>query len=174
MSIIRSIVGCAGDHDAYQCMTGWSRRTLQSAGGYPSVGSVVAKLQGSVDRSVPPVIGLAAPTRERRWSDSGSPGFLGAAYAPFKPFMTGATPSENTQKLVGAYETNGSLSSAFLTAVNNAATTLLGASTWHPVVWARPFTPPPGSSEPSRVGSKAAVTGHRVPDLAVSLRSRRI
>jgi hypothetical protein len=104
LAVIRSIVGNAGDHDAYQCMTGWRRNALPSVGGYPSVGSVVAKIQGPIDRSVPPAMGLAAPTRERRWSDSGSPGFLGAAYAPFKPFMTGATPSEGTQKLVGAYE----------------------------------------------------------------------
>jgi hypothetical protein len=104
MAVIRSVVGCVDDHDAYQCMTGWRRTALRSAGGYPSVGSVVAKLQGPIHPAVPPAVGLAAPTRERRWSDSGSPGFLGAAYAPFKPFMTGATPSENTQKLVGAYE----------------------------------------------------------------------
>ena len=102
-SIIRSVVGCAGDHDAYQCMTGWKRSALMTAGGYPSVGSVVAKLQGPVDAAIPTAIGLAAPTRERRWSDSGSPGFLGGAYAPFKPFMTDDRPSD-TQKLVGKYE----------------------------------------------------------------------
>lgn len=103
-SIIRSVVGCAGDHDAYQCMTGWKRSALQSGGGYPSVGSVLWKLQGAIDPAVPPVVGLAAPTQERRWSDSGSPGFLGASYSPFKPFMTGARPSADTQKLVGSYE----------------------------------------------------------------------
>lgn len=103
-SIIRSVVGCAGDHDAYQCMTGWRRNALQSIGGYPSIGSVAAKLHGPIDPAVPPAVGLAAPTRERRWSDSGSPGFLGAPYAPFKPFMAGDKPSESTQKLVGKYE----------------------------------------------------------------------
>ncbi len=103
-AVLRSVVGNAGDHDAYQCMTGWRRNELASVGGYPSIGSVAARLHGPVDRSVPPAVGLAAPTRERRWSDSGSPGFLGAAYAPFKPFMTGDKPSEGTQKLVGAYE----------------------------------------------------------------------
>jgi hypothetical protein len=103
-AVIRSVVGCAGDHDGYQCMTGWPRRALAGVGGYPGIGSVAWKMQGAVDRAVPPAVGLAAPTRERRWSDSGSPGFLGAAYAPFKPFMTGDRPSEGTQKLVGAYE----------------------------------------------------------------------
>jgi len=103
-AVIRSVVGCAGDHDAYQCMTGWPRRALSGVGGYPGMGSVAWKLQGPLDRAVPPAVGLAAPTRERRWSDSGSPGFLGAPYAPFKPFMTGDRPSEGTQRLVGAYE----------------------------------------------------------------------
>ncbi len=76
-AVVRSVVGCAGDHDAYQCMTGWRRNALQGVGGYPSVGSVTAKLQGWAHPAVPPAIGLAAPTVERRWSDSGSPGFLG-------------------------------------------------------------------------------------------------
>ncbi len=103
LTIIRSLVGNAGDHDAYQCMTGWRRNALAASGGYPSIGSVVWKLQGHTDRSVPPAIGLAAPTIERRWSDSGAPGFLGAAYGPFKPFMTGEG-REASQKIVGTYE----------------------------------------------------------------------
>ena len=42
-------------------------------------------MQGPVDPSVPPFVGLAAPTQHMPWSDSGTPGFLGAAYGPFKP-----------------------------------------------------------------------------------------
>ncbi|MBM3460251.1 MAG: DUF1501 domain-containing protein, partial [Armatimonadetes bacterium] len=103
LTIIRSLVGNSPDHDAYQCMTGWRRNALPTAGGYPGIGSVIHKLQGHVDRSVPPNIGLAAPTIERRWSDSGAPGFLGAAYSPFKPFMTGQG-REASQKVVGTYE----------------------------------------------------------------------
>ena len=38
-----------------------------------------------MDASVPPNVGLAKPTQHAPWSDSGGPGFLGAAYAPFKP-----------------------------------------------------------------------------------------
>lgn len=102
-AIIRSVVGCVDQHDSYHCMSGWTRRDLQAQGGYPSIGSVAARLLGPVQRSVPAVVGLAAPSRERRWSDSGSPGFLGAAYAPFKPFLTGEG-NEQTQKLVGTYE----------------------------------------------------------------------
>jgi hypothetical protein len=84
-AVIRSVVGCEDKHDGFQCMTGWRTRDLSSVGGHPSIGSVVAKVQGAVDRSVPPFVGLAAPTKEIRWSDSGKPGFLGSAYAAFKP-----------------------------------------------------------------------------------------
>ena len=84
-AIIRSVVGATDRHDAFQCMTGWLVKELASMGGRPSLGSVVAKLQGPVEPSVPPFVGLAQPTKEIRWSDSGKPGFLGPSFAPFKP-----------------------------------------------------------------------------------------
>jgi hypothetical protein len=84
-AVIRSIVGATGGHDAVQCMTGWSPRDMAAMGGRPSLGSVVAKLQGPVDPSVPPFVGLATRTQHMPWSDAGQPGFLGTAYAPFKP-----------------------------------------------------------------------------------------
>jgi len=84
-AVIRSVVGCSGRHDAFQCQTGWRQQDLSSIGGRPSIGSAVAKLRGPVDPSVPPFVGLAKPTRHLPWSDSGEPGFLGSAYAPFKP-----------------------------------------------------------------------------------------
>ena len=83
--IIRSVVGCSGGHDPYVCFSGWRNNELRSIGGRPAIGSAVSKLLGPVDASVPPNVGLAKPTRHVPWSDSGTPGFLGAAYAPFKP-----------------------------------------------------------------------------------------
>jgi len=82
---IRSIVGCGGGHDAVQCMSGWKPNDLRSIGGRPAVGAAVSKLFGPVDASVPPNIGLAAPTRNKPWADSGTHGFLSSAHAPFKP-----------------------------------------------------------------------------------------
>ncbi len=82
---IRSVVGSTGHHDAFQCFTGWDPRSLSTAGGRPSLGSIVAKLQGPVDPSVPPFVGLAARTGHMPWSDPGKPGFLGSAYAAFRP-----------------------------------------------------------------------------------------
>jgi hypothetical protein len=83
--ILRAVVGAVDRHDAYQCMSGWVERDLAQLGSRPSLGSVVAKLQGPVDPSVPPFVGLAEPTRHVPWSDPGKPGFLGPAYAAFKP-----------------------------------------------------------------------------------------
>ncbi len=84
-AVIRSVVGCNGGHDSFQCLTGWHQNDLRSVGGRPAIGSAVAKLYGPVDPSVPPYVGLAAKTKHVPWSDSGRPGFLGSAYAPFKP-----------------------------------------------------------------------------------------
>ncbi len=84
-TVIRSVVGATGRHDAYQCMTGWAEKDMANMGGRPSLGAAMTRLQGPVDPSVPPFVGLAARTQHVPWSDAGSPGFLGASYAPFKP-----------------------------------------------------------------------------------------
>jgi hypothetical protein len=58
-AIIRSVVGATGQHDAWQCMTGWPARELQFLGGHPSIGSVASKVLGPVDPSLPAFVGLA-------------------------------------------------------------------------------------------------------------------
>jgi hypothetical protein len=78
-------VGATDRHEGFQCLTGWLPTDLASVGGRPSLGSVVSKLQGPVDLAVSPFVGLAERTAHQPWSDSGTPGFLGAAHAPFKP-----------------------------------------------------------------------------------------
>jgi uncharacterized protein DUF1501 len=84
-AVIRTVVGSDGDHDGYQCLSGWSRRAKNVTGGYPAIGPVLWKTQGPIDRAVPPAIGLAAPTQHMEWSEPGGPGYLGPAYAPFRP-----------------------------------------------------------------------------------------
>jgi hypothetical protein len=84
-ALIRSVVGASGRHDAEQCTTGWPLDSLKAVGGRPSIGSVLARLRGPVDPSVPPFVGLAAPTKAAAWSNPGSPGFLGPAYGAFNP-----------------------------------------------------------------------------------------
>src|SRR5215472_3376300 len=84
-TFIRSVVGARGGHDAIQCTTGRDQSAFRTMGGWPSMGSLLARMQGPVDPSVPPLVGLAAPTQHRPWSDSGAPGFLGTPFQAFRP-----------------------------------------------------------------------------------------
>jgi len=81
-AVIRSVVGSVDRHEPYQCHSGWTRENLASLGGRPSIGAAVSKLQGPVDRSVPPFVGLA---NAGVWKDPGHPGYLGPSYLPFQP-----------------------------------------------------------------------------------------
>jgi hypothetical protein len=83
LAIVRSIVGATGDHYSFQCMTGRSHQR-QPTGGWPEFGSVVAKLAGSTTPATPPYVGLS-PRMQHTPYNSGKPGFLGPAYAPFQP-----------------------------------------------------------------------------------------
>lgn len=75
-----------------------------------------------------------------------------------------------------AYDTAGSLSAGTLSTLTPAAQALMDATAGHLVVWHRPVKAKPTHVPPivAAPGSKAAVTSIRVPDLAVSLRSRRV
>ena len=84
-AFIRSVIGAKGGHDAYQCTTGFPQQSLAPIGGRPSIGSVLMKLQGAVDPSVPPFVGLAEKTQHGPWSDPGQTGFLGGTFGAFKP-----------------------------------------------------------------------------------------
>jgi hypothetical protein len=81
--VIRSVVGATGGHDAYQCMTG---RPLNPAptGGWPAAGAWVSKLQGPVNKSIPPHLSLCYKTDHAPWGYDGDGGFLGIAHSPFK------------------------------------------------------------------------------------------
>ena len=57
-AFINSIVGAHGGHDAQQCLTGRSPRNAPP-GGWPSIGSVMSRLQGPSNKSVPPFVGLS-------------------------------------------------------------------------------------------------------------------
>ena len=87
-AILRSIVGASGGHDAVQCLTGRSMAGAP-AGGWPSLGATLSKLQGPVDPSMPPFVGLSPKMDFTAWADAGSPGFLGVPHAPFKPSGAG-------------------------------------------------------------------------------------
>ena len=88
-TLIRTMSNCDDRHDAFQCLTGRLFKN-QAPGGWPSMGSIVGKLQGAIDPSVPPFVGLAPKMGHMEWARSGEPGFLGAPYAPFEPNKGGA------------------------------------------------------------------------------------
>lgn len=83
-SIIRSMVGASGGHDAVQCLTGRSPRGAPP-GGWPSIGSALAKIEGAANDAVPPFVGLSPKCGHTQWGDPGAPGFLGPAYSAFQP-----------------------------------------------------------------------------------------
>jgi hypothetical protein len=87
-AFIRSLVGSEGRHDAFQCVTGRTH-DRQPAGGWPSFGSHVSKLQGAVHPAVPPFVSLSPRMKTATWGDPGQPGFLGLTHAPFKPNTDG-------------------------------------------------------------------------------------
>lgn len=88
LTLIRSIVGATGDHYAFQCLTGRSHQK-QPPGGWPCLGSVLSKIQGPLNKSIPPFIGLSTKMGHMPWADAGTPGFLGVTHAPFKPSGSG-------------------------------------------------------------------------------------
>ena len=83
VAFIRSLVGSAGTHDAFQCQSGFEAKNLQSLGGRPALGSVVAKLQGSTSDATPSYVDLMQGRALVR--NSARPGFLGPAYQAFRP-----------------------------------------------------------------------------------------
>jgi hypothetical protein len=82
-AFIRSLVGSAGAHDAFQCQSGFPASDLRSIGGRPAAGAVVAKLRGSPEDPAPPFVDLMQGRPLVR--NSARPGFLGPKYNPFRP-----------------------------------------------------------------------------------------
>jgi hypothetical protein len=81
--IIRSLVDNAGDHDAYQCMTGRKKNPM-NPNYWPASGAWVSKAMGPVNQAMPPHMTMMYRTGEPRWGDPGTGGYLGLAHAPFR------------------------------------------------------------------------------------------
>jgi len=80
---IRSLVGAEGNHDAFQCMSGFSDKDLQSFGGRPAMGCVINRLFGTPQDDVPAFVDLMQGRPLAR--NSARPGFLGPANNAFRP-----------------------------------------------------------------------------------------
>ncbi len=83
-AIIRSLVGARDEHDASICQSGYNGSELRQNHA-PCLGSVLSRLQGPVDKTVPPFVGLAPKMGHMEWADPGQPGFLGLEHGPLKP-----------------------------------------------------------------------------------------
>ncbi len=82
-AFLRTVVGSAGAHDAFQCQSGFPADDLKSVGGRPALGAVVARLRSSPDDAVPSFVDLMQGRPQVR--NSARPGFLGPSYTPFRP-----------------------------------------------------------------------------------------
>jgi hypothetical protein len=81
--VIRSMVGAKDRHESFQCLTGRLNENLPR-GGWPELGAVVSRLEGTAREGVAPFMALS-PRMQHRPYNNGNPGFLGPAHAAFKP-----------------------------------------------------------------------------------------
>ncbi len=82
-TIIRSLIGARDEHDSHICMSGYTEaETRQNHN--PCLGSVLSKLKGPVQKTVPPFVGLSPKMGHMEWADPGDPGFLGLAHGPVR------------------------------------------------------------------------------------------
>ena len=84
-AIIRSLYGNLDQHASDMCLSGYPIGAKGRQDNHPSLGAVLSKIQGPVDRAIPAFVGLTTPTRHAPYSNPGIPGFLGAAHGPFQP-----------------------------------------------------------------------------------------
>ncbi len=82
--LIRSLVGCRNEHSPYSCYSGFTEAEFRQRN-LPCLGSFLSKLNGPVDRSVPPFVSLSLKTKHLPWASPGEPGFLGNAHSAFMP-----------------------------------------------------------------------------------------
>ena len=80
---LRSLVGAAGAHNAFQCQSGYEEKDLAFIGGRPAMGCVVSRLLSTSKDSAPAFVDLMQGRPLVR--NSARPGFLGAACSPFRP-----------------------------------------------------------------------------------------
>jgi hypothetical protein len=83
-AVIRSLVGARDEHHSQLCLSGYTRAEY-GQGRWPAMGSVVSRLQGPVQPTVPPFVSLSVKMSFPGWMDPGGPGFLGLQHGAFLP-----------------------------------------------------------------------------------------
>jgi hypothetical protein len=82
--LVRSLIGNQSDHDAVQVFNGHDPRRPRPSGGWPQLGSAVARIQGAAHPATPPFVSLCYTCSHGPYNEPG-PGFLGPALSPFRP-----------------------------------------------------------------------------------------
>ncbi len=83
-ALIRSLTGMRDEHDSHICFGGYT--VAESNQNHaPCLGSVVSKIQGPVDKTVPAFVSLSPKCAHMPWGDPGDAGFLGLAHSPLRP-----------------------------------------------------------------------------------------
>ncbi|MBM3980021.1 MAG: DUF1501 domain-containing protein [Planctomycetes bacterium] len=82
LAVIRSLVGQRDEHSSWQSMTGTTMDAAKRAN-TPHFGSIVARMQGQTDPTVPAFVDLS-PTMQHKPYNSPGPANLGRAAAPSK------------------------------------------------------------------------------------------
>jgi len=85
-AFLRSLVGSAGRHDAFQCQSGFHGKDLQASGGRAALGCIVSRLEGRPSDPAPAFVDMMQGRPLVR--NSARPGFLGPAFGPFRPDMS--------------------------------------------------------------------------------------
>ena len=80
---LRSLVGADGNHNAFQCQSGFNEKDLAGVGGRPAMGCVVNKLLGKSQDIAPGFVDLMQGRPFVR--NSARPGFLGPTNSAYRP-----------------------------------------------------------------------------------------
>ncbi|MBB6048657.1 DUF1501 domain-containing protein [Armatimonas rosea] len=83
VAVIRSLVGARDEHSSNLCLSGYTEAEFRQNKA-PTMGSVLARLEAPVDKTVPSYVNLAARTQHPPYNDPG-PGFLGPGYGALNP-----------------------------------------------------------------------------------------
>ncbi len=82
-AFLRSLVGADGNHNAFQCQSGFTEKELTAVGGRPAMGCVVNKLLGGAQDTAPGFVDLMQGRPFVR--NSARPGFLGPTNSAYRP-----------------------------------------------------------------------------------------
>ena len=97
-AFVRSLVGAANKHDAFQCQSGFPEADLKSVGGRPAMGCVLTHLMSSESDTAPTFVDLMQGRPLVR--NSARAGFLGPTAKAFRPDISQqfARPLEEAMK----------------------------------------------------------------------------